>query len=182
MAEITLMKTPAEAGIAQNFEALKALLPGDAAARESAFRRFSERGLPHRRVEAFKYTDLRAAVREAAPFVERLDAAALRDVAQAAVAFAEVDALRLTIVNGHLSREESGLAEVAAGLEAEYPAPVRHLAAFATGDAAELAAKLNELLALPAETHRALADAARRAVVARWSWASVAGRILERFH
>ena len=62
---------PAETRLAETFEAARAGLPGDAAAREEAFRLFAERGLPHRRVEDFKYTDLRAAVREAAPFADR---------------------------------------------------------------------------------------------------------------
>jgi Fe-S cluster assembly protein SufD len=71
MAAITLMKTPAETGLAQAFEAVKATLPGNRDAREQAFRLFYERGLPHRRVEEFKYTDLRAAMRDAAPFANR---------------------------------------------------------------------------------------------------------------
>ena len=48
-----------------------------------------------------------------------------------------------------LVARHSGLAEIADGLEQEYPPHLRHLASFATGDAAELAAKLSELLALP---------------------------------
>jgi glycosyltransferase involved in cell wall biosynthesis len=78
-----------------------------------------------------------------------------------------------------LVARHSGLAEVAEGLEAEYPAELRHLAAFTTGDAGELAAKLNELLALPAETRAELGAAARRAAVERWSWKGVAARLLE---
>src|SRR5213076_3076658 len=51
-----------------------------------------------------------------------------------------------------LVARHSGLAEVAAGLEEEYPERFRHLASFETGDAADLARKLNEVLALsPAE-------------------------------
>jgi glycosyltransferase involved in cell wall biosynthesis len=75
----------------------------------------------------------------------------------------------------------SGLAEVAAGLEAEYAPEHASLASFRTGDAADLAAKLNALLALPAEERRALGDAARRTAVERWSWESVARRLLEPF-
>ena len=41
-----------------------------------------------------------------------------------------------------LVARHSGLAEIAAGLEEGYPPEQRDLAAFATGDAAELAAKL----------------------------------------
>jgi glycosyltransferase involved in cell wall biosynthesis len=78
-----------------------------------------------------------------------------------------------------LVARHSGLAEIAEGLEAEYPAEHRHLASFANGDAADLAAKLNELLALPSETRAELGAAARRAAVERWSWTSVAARLLE---
>jgi glycosyltransferase involved in cell wall biosynthesis len=78
-----------------------------------------------------------------------------------------------------LVARHSGLAEIAAGLEAEYPAEHRHLASFANGDAADLAAKLVELLALPSETRAELGAAARRAAVHRWSWTSVATRLLE---
>jgi glycosyltransferase involved in cell wall biosynthesis len=80
-----------------------------------------------------------------------------------------------------LVARHSGLAEIADGLEAEYPAAQRHLASFATADVQELAAKLNELLALPGETRKALGAAARRAAVERWSWTSVAARLLEPF-
>jgi len=78
-----------------------------------------------------------------------------------------------------LVARHSGLAEVADGLEAEYPPEHRHLASFATGDARELAAKLNELLALGPETRAGLGAAARRAAVERWSWQGVAARLLE---
>ena len=81
-----------------------------------------------------------------------------------------------------LVARHSGLAEVAEGLEEEYPAHLRHLASFATGDAAELAAKLSELLALPEADREALRAAARNATVTRWSWAGVARRLLEPFN
>jgi glycosyltransferase involved in cell wall biosynthesis len=78
-----------------------------------------------------------------------------------------------------LVARHSGLAEVAAGIEQEYPERYRHLSSFARGDAADLAGKLEELLALDPGERAALGEAARRAVVARWSWASVAERLLE---
>jgi glycosyltransferase involved in cell wall biosynthesis len=78
-----------------------------------------------------------------------------------------------------LVARHSGLAEVAEGLEAEYPPEHRHLTSFATGDAAELRQKLTELLALSAPEREAVSAAARRAAVERWSWASVAERLLE---
>ena len=78
-----------------------------------------------------------------------------------------------------LVARHSGLAEIAEGLEAEYPAEYKHLASFANGDAADLAAKLDELLALPPAARAVLGAAARRAAVERWSWTSVATRLLE---
>ena len=80
-----------------------------------------------------------------------------------------------------LVARHSGLAEVAEGLEGEYPERFRHLASFETGDASELAQKLNELLSLPAADRAELSAAARRAVLERWSWAGVARRLLEPF-
>jgi glycosyltransferase involved in cell wall biosynthesis len=77
-----------------------------------------------------------------------------------------------------LVARHSGLAEVAKGLEATYPPELRHLTSFATGDADDLRAKLDELLRLPRGT---LSNAARDAVVARWSWRSVAERLLQPF-
>jgi glycosyltransferase involved in cell wall biosynthesis len=78
-----------------------------------------------------------------------------------------------------LVARHSGLAEVAAGLEAEYPERLRDLAGFRSGDAADLRARLERLLTLPEADREAIRAAARRAVVARWSWASVAARLLE---
>jgi glycosyltransferase involved in cell wall biosynthesis len=80
-----------------------------------------------------------------------------------------------------LVARHSGLAEIAQGLEAEYPEAHRHLASFSTGDSSELAEKLKELLALPPETRAELGSAARRAAVQRWSWSTVAERLLEPF-
>jgi glycosyltransferase involved in cell wall biosynthesis len=77
-----------------------------------------------------------------------------------------------------LVARHSGLAEVAAGLQAHYPPHLRHLTSFANGDAGDLRAKLQELLALPAADRDALGRAAREAVVERWSWAGVARRLI----
>ena len=64
------MKTAAELALAESYASAKPKLPGDGkvvALREAAFRRFDAQGLPHRRVEEWKYTDLRALMREAKP-------------------------------------------------------------------------------------------------------------------
>jgi Fe-S cluster assembly protein SufD len=117
MGAITMMKTPGETGLAQAFDALKGRLPGSSTAREQAFQHFAERGLPHRRIEDFKYTDLRALIREAAPFADRPTADSARAAAAGATAFAGTDAFVVTIVNGHLAREASRLDELPDGVE-----------------------------------------------------------------
>jgi Fe-S cluster assembly protein SufD len=102
MGEVTLMRTPAETALAEAFEAAKLKLPGDRSAREKAFRDFVEVGLPHRRVEAFKYTDLRAALREHAPFADPPSAAEVEAATAASRAFAGLDAAVITLLNGHV--------------------------------------------------------------------------------
>jgi glycosyltransferase involved in cell wall biosynthesis len=81
-----------------------------------------------------------------------------------------------------LVARHSGLEEIALGLEEAYPADLRHLASFETGNSPDLADKLVELIALPAEKRRALGEAARRVTEQRWSWAGVAERLLAPFH
>ncbi len=77
-----------------------------------------------------------------------------------------------------LVARHSGLAEIAAGLEAEYPPELRFLTSFANEDVRDLAAKLNAILGMSAADHARLGAAARRAAVARWSWDHVAAEIL----
>ena len=77
-----------------------------------------------------------------------------------------------------LVARHSGLAEVAEGLEAEYPLALRHLASFANGDTDELRKTLRELLTLSRADRAALSEGARRAAVERWSWSTVAERLL----
>jgi glycosyltransferase involved in cell wall biosynthesis len=79
-----------------------------------------------------------------------------------------------------LVARHSGLAEIAAGLEAEYPPELAHLASFENGDVDQLAERLGSILALSAADHQRLRDAARRAAVSRWSWEYVAEEILAR--
>ena len=80
-----------------------------------------------------------------------------------------------------LVARHSGLAEIAEGLEAEYPPEQRGLTSFVTGDARDLAAKLGRLLDLPERDRQALREAARRAVEEHWSWEQVSARLLQPF-
>jgi glycosyltransferase involved in cell wall biosynthesis len=72
----------------------------------------------------------------------------------------------------------SGLAEIARGLDENYPSRLRQLASFPNGDVAELNERLNEIISLPEADRAALRAAARNAAVERWSWTSVAHRLL----
>lgn len=77
--------------------------------------------------------------------------------------------------------DHSGLAEIAAGVAAEYPADRRVLTSFPNGDSAALRSRLELLFALSVPERRFLGLAAREAVIKNWSWARVAERLLEPF-
>ena len=65
---VTSIKTKAEQAIASQFASVAPLLPGSGwvpAVREAAMARFRTQGLPHRKVEAWKYTDLRGQLKDA---------------------------------------------------------------------------------------------------------------------
>src|SRR5580692_10360608 len=101
-AEVRPIKTAAESALVASFGAAKAALPGAgsvAALRAEAFHRFERAGLPSRRVEDWKYTDLRAAMREALPLAPAPDAAAKAQVAAAGALVAELEARRIVFVD-----------------------------------------------------------------------------------
>jgi Fe-S cluster assembly protein SufD len=118
-AEIRPIKTAAETALAANFVAAKCALPGAgavAALREDAFARFESDGLPHRRVEEWKYTDLRALMREARPLAGVPDAAAIGRARDAGALLASIEARRIVFVDGAFAPELSDLAGLEAGL------------------------------------------------------------------
>jgi Fe-S cluster assembly protein SufD len=99
-ADLRPIKTQAETALADAFAAAKERLPGGrevAARREAAFRRFEARGLPSRRVEEWKYTDLRALMRDAKPVADPPGRARPQALADALPGIA---ARRVAIVNG----------------------------------------------------------------------------------
>jgi Fe-S cluster assembly protein SufD len=118
-AEIRPIKTAAESALAASFAVAKGALPGAdavAAMRAEAFHRFERQGLPNRRVEDWKYTDLRAAMRAALPLATPPDAAAKASVAGAGALLAELEARRIVFVDGALVAELSDLADLEPGL------------------------------------------------------------------
>ena len=118
-AEVHPIKTAAETALAENFAKARRALPGAAAVaalREDAFKRFESGGLPHRRVEEWKYTDLRALMRDAKPLAGVPDAAAKARAKDAGAAFASIEARRIVFVDGAFVPELSDLADLEAGL------------------------------------------------------------------
>ncbi|MBR1220347.1 Fe-S cluster assembly protein SufD [Bradyrhizobium sp. U87765 SZCCT0131] len=116
---VALVKSTAERPLAEIFTAARGRLPGTGAvaqARQAAFDVFARQGLPHRRIEEWKYTDLRALLREVAPLADAPDAAALTR-AKAAVAALDVKNTRtLVLVDGVFASGLSDLAGLEAGL------------------------------------------------------------------
>jgi Fe-S cluster assembly protein SufD len=117
--DVKPMKTAAEQALAETFAAARHRLPGAgpvAALREEAFRSFDARGLPHRRVEEWKYTDLRALMREARPLAPPPDAAARARAKASPCPVGDVECRRLSFVNGIFVPELSDLGGLEKGL------------------------------------------------------------------
>lgn len=116
MADVTLIKTAAEQQLAAEWQEAKGRLPGPASLREAAFARFSSAGLPHRRVEDWKYTDLRALMRDAKPLAAVPDAAAKARAKTAGTLIGDVESRRVVFVDGVFAPDLSDLAALEDGL------------------------------------------------------------------
>jgi Fe-S cluster assembly protein SufD len=108
MADVTPMKTPAEQALSAAFAGARGRLPGLADLREDAFKQFEARGLPHRRVEEWKYTDLRALLRDVAPLAGAPDAQGKQRAKNAGL-LAGIDSRRIVFVDGAFVPELSDL-------------------------------------------------------------------------
>src|SRR3974377_2264836 len=108
-ANIRNMKTPVEQALSAAYAAARGKLPGLPDLREQAFREFEARGLPHRRVEEWKYTDLRALMRERPPLPGPPDAAAKARAKDARGVLAGIDTRRIVFVDGVFAPELSDL-------------------------------------------------------------------------
>ncbi len=156
MAGVSVIKTAAETGLAQAFIEARSRLPGGEAVdaqRAAAFDLFAKAGLPHRRVEEWKYTDLRALMREAKPLAAAPDAAAKARAKTAGAMLGDVESRRLVFVDGAFVPElsdtaalEPGLTikSLAAALAEEDPALSAHLGKLAP--AGDVAVALNTAL------------------------------------
>jgi Fe-S cluster assembly protein SufD len=142
MAEVKVIKTAAETALAHSFAQARPHLPGGteiAKERAAAFDVFVREGLPHRRVEEWKYTDLRALMRDAKPLASPPDAQAKARAKSAGALIGDVEARRLVFVDGAFVPELSDTAALEQGLT------VGSLAAALIGNDADLTAHLGKL-------------------------------------
>src|SRR6202165_2693586 len=103
MSDVKIIKTAAETALAHAYSEARGRLPGDAAVaaqRAAAFDVFAKTGLPHRRIEDWKYTDLRALMRDAKPLAAPPDAAAKARANTAGALLGDVETRRLVFVDG----------------------------------------------------------------------------------
>ncbi len=113
---VAVMKTKAEQAIWESFEAVAPKLPGSDVVKERrahAIGAFSGLGLPHRRIEEWKYTDLRVNVKEVLPpAVDDKTPLTIAELLVALGPLAHVDAHRVVFVNGHHRAALSDAADV----------------------------------------------------------------------
>jgi Fe-S cluster assembly protein SufD len=101
------------------FAAVRGRLPGAgpvAELREASFADFAARGLPHRRVEEWKYTDLRALLGTLAPLAPAPNAAALAKAKVALDVLDVTDTVRFVLVDGVFVPQLSDGAALEAGV------------------------------------------------------------------
>jgi len=118
---VALAKTDTGRAVDRVFAAARDRLPGGgrvADARGKAFEAFERAGLPHRRLEEWKYTDLRVLMREVLPLAGAPDAAALERARPALQACAIDGAARLVLVDGVFVETLSDAAEAGVSVRA----------------------------------------------------------------
>lgn len=119
MAIVTPLKTAAEQTLLQQYADVKAELPGGPAVRklrEDAFAGFEAKGLPHRRLESWRYTDLRTLLREARPLA---DGAAATAAVKARLDALKLEGLRLVLVDGIFAPDLSSLDDIPEGVSVQ---------------------------------------------------------------
>lgn len=101
---VTALRTKAESQLREQFDAAAARLPGSGwvgALRTRAMDAFAAKGLPSRRVEEWKYTDLRERLREVpAPVAAPSKTVTTADLDRALGPLAMLDAERIVLVDG----------------------------------------------------------------------------------
>src|SRR6478735_9187169 len=117
--DATTNQSQAEKALAQQFAAAQGALPGGADVkrlRETSFAKFQAAGLPTRRVEEWKYTNLRMLMTDVPAQAARPDAAALARAETLLTAQALPFARRLTLVDGYFAPSLSDVSALEKGV------------------------------------------------------------------
>jgi Fe-S cluster assembly protein SufD len=116
---LVVAKTETGRALSDIFAIARDRLPGTgkvADHRRQAFEAYERVGLPHRRMEDWKYTDLRVLMREVLPMAAAPDAAALTRAGTALKLHAIEGARRLVLVDGVFAPKLSDVADLGKGL------------------------------------------------------------------
>jgi len=103
MSAVTIIRSKTEQAILALFAKHKDQLQGQGSfgsQRAKAFASFEQTGLPHRRIEAWHYTDLRSLLREAPPLAAKPASHVVQRAAEKNWSTDQIDATRLMLVNG----------------------------------------------------------------------------------
>jgi Fe-S cluster assembly protein SufD len=116
---VALAKTDTGRALSDVFAVARDRLPGAgkvADIRQQAFEAYERVGLPHRRIEDWKYTDLRVLMREVLPLAAAPDAAALKRAGAALKLHAIEGVRRLVLVDGAFAPKLSETGHLEKGL------------------------------------------------------------------
>jgi len=154
---VALAKTETERAVNSVFAVARERLPGSgkvAEARRQAFDAFERAGLPNRRIEEWKYTDLRALMREVLPLAPTPDAAAIKR-ARAALKTAGVKrATRLVLVDGVFVPQLSDAADAGINVKTLREALEGGDRSLLTTEPSDAMIALNAAMAIAQQLHR----------------------------
>ncbi|WP_298815168.1 Fe-S cluster assembly protein SufD [uncultured Roseibium sp.] len=95
--------TQAESNLLDRYQSSKDGLAGSiavSALREAAVEQIRDRGLPHRRVEEYKYSDLRAFMKSAAPLAAAADEAVAKAILADQNSYGDLERYQVVTING----------------------------------------------------------------------------------
>jgi len=116
---VVLARTETGRAPSDGFAIARGRLPGTgkvADLRRQAFEAYERAGLPHRRIEDWKYTDLRVLMRDMLPMADAPDAAAFKRAAATLKLHAIAGVRRLVLVDGVFVPGLSDLGQIESGL------------------------------------------------------------------
>jgi Fe-S cluster assembly protein SufD len=147
---VALAKTETGRAVNNVFTIAGDRLPGSgkvAEARRRAFEAFERAGLPNRRIEEWKYTDLRALMREVLPLAPAPDAEAIKRARSALKTASVKNATRLVLVDGVFVPELSDAAETGVSVKTLRQALENGDSQLLTADSSDAMIALNAAMA-----------------------------------